>query len=95
MRRKYSGKTSRKSPRRSRKTAAASANGSVDTDSPSAESEDGEQPQRRIIQNDEDVEPLDLGAASYGAILKRAIPVAAVIVALIVVFGILRRQADD
>lgn len=73
----------------------ASSNGSSDSvEGSSADSEDGEQPQRRIIQNDEDVEPLDLGAASYGAILKRAIPVAAVIVALIVVFEILRRQAD-
>ena len=88
------GQNVQEEPEAEPETAVASANGSVDTDSPSTESENGEQPQRRIIQNDEDVEPLDLGAASYGAILKRAIPVAAVIVALIVVFGILRRQAD-
>lgn len=69
--------------------ATASANGQVD--SSSAESA-GEQPRRRIIQNDEDVEPLDLGAASYEAILKRAIPVVAGVVALILVLQFFRRR---
>ncbi len=69
---------------------AASSNGSAG--SSSGESENGEQPQRRIIQNDEEVEPLDIGAASYGAILKRALPVVAGVVALIVVFQLLRNR---
>ena len=69
---------------------AASSNGSAG--SPTAESENGEQPKRRIIQNDEEVEPLDIGAASYGAILKRALPVAVGVVALIVVLRLLRNR---
>lgn len=72
---------------------AASSNGS--SDSSAAESENGGQPQRRIIQNDEEVEPLDLGAASYEAILKRAIPVVAGILALIVVFWLLRNRQGN
>lgn len=68
----------------------ASTNGS--TDSPSAESENGGQPRRRIIQNDEEVEPLDLGAASYEAILKRAAPVAVGTVLLAIVIWLARRR---
>lgn len=68
----------------------ASTNGS--TDSSAAESENGGQPRRRIIQNDEEVEPLDLGAASYEAILKRAAPVAVVTVLLAIVIWLARRR---
>ena len=86
------GKNVQEEPEAEPEPSAASANGFVDTDGSSTESEDGEQPRRRIIQNDEEVEPLDIGAASYAAILKRALPVAAGIVALIVVFRFLRRR---
>jgi carbon monoxide dehydrogenase subunit G len=68
----------------------ASTNGS--TDSSAAESENGGQPRRRIIQNDEEVEPLDLGAASYEAILKRAAPVAVGTVLLAIVIWLARRR---
>ena len=57
-----------------------------------AESESEEQPRRRIIQQDEEVEPLDLGAASYEAILKRAAPVAAGAVLLALVIWLVRRR---
>ena len=68
--------------------ATASSNGS---DSSAAGSENSEQPRRRIIQHDEEVEPLDLGAASYEAVLKRAAPVAAGAVLLAVVIWLIRR----
>jgi carbon monoxide dehydrogenase subunit G len=68
--------------------ATASSNGS---DSSAAGSENGEQPRRRIIQHDQEVEPLDLGAASYEAILKRAAPVAVGAVLLAVVIWLIRR----
>lgn len=84
------GQNAQEEPEEEPEAANASVNGQVDH--PSAESEDGEQPRRRIIQNDEDVEPLDLGAASYEAVLKRALPVVAGVVALIVVFKLLRRR---
>lgn len=57
--------------------------------------EDESQPRRRIIQQDRDVEPLDLGEASQEAVLKRikqAAPVAVGIGALIVVALLLRRR---
>ncbi|MDQ4106969.1 MAG: SRPBCC family protein [Actinomycetota bacterium] len=63
--------------------AAASANGS--------ESGGEEQPRRRIIQQEGEVEPLDLGAASYEAVLKRAAPVAAGAVLLAIVIWLVRR----
>lgn len=51
-------------------------------------------PRRRIIQQDREVEPLDLGEASQEAVLKRlkqAAPVAAGVGALVVLWLILRR----
>lgn len=54
-----------------------------------------EQPRRRIIQQDREVEPLDLGEASQEAILKRlkqAAPLAAGVGALIVVLWLIRRR---
>ena len=68
----------------------AASNGSGE--SGSSESENGEQPRRRIIQNDEDVEPLDLGAASYEAVLKRVAPVAVGAVLLAIVVWLIRRR---
>ena len=58
-------------------------------------SEEGEQPRRRIIQQDREVEPLDLGEASRKAVLKRikqAAPVTAGVVALVVVIWLVRRR---
>jgi carbon monoxide dehydrogenase subunit G len=58
-------------------------------------SEEEEQPRRRIIQQDREVEPLDLGEASREAVLKRikqAAPVAAGVVALVVVIWLVRRR---
>ena len=63
---------------------AASANGS------GAESEE-ESPVRKIEQESE-VEPLDLGAASYEAVLKRAAPVALGALLLVVVLWFVRRR---
>jgi uncharacterized protein len=59
------------------------------------ESEEEEQPRRRIIQQDREVEPLDLGEASREAVLKRikqSAPVAAGVVALVIVIWLVRRR---
>ena len=58
-------------------------------------SEEEEQPRRRIIQQDREVEPLDLGEASREAVFKRikqAAPVAAGVVALVIVIWLVRRR---
>lgn len=58
-------------------------------------SEEEEQPRRRIIQQDREVEPLDLGEASREAVLKRikqSAPVAAGVVALVIVIWLVRRR---
>ena len=58
-------------------------------------SEEEEQPRRRIIQQNREVEPLDLGEASREAVLKRikqAAPVAAGVVALVIVIWLVRRR---
>jgi carbon monoxide dehydrogenase subunit G len=67
---------------------AVSANGSGGQD----EGEQEEKPKRRVIQQDHDVEPLDLGEASRGAVLKRVIPLAAGLGALLVVIWLVRRR---
>ena len=67
---------------------AVSANGSGEQD----KGEDEEKPKRRVIQQDHDVEPLDLGEASREAVLKRVIPLAAGLSALIVVIWLVRRR---
>ncbi|MBA2343955.1 MAG: SRPBCC family protein [Rubrobacter sp.] len=82
--------------------AAASANGSgaeseMESEAePGAEESDGEEekPKRRVIQQDHDVEPLDLGEASRDAVLKRVVPLAAGIGVLVVVFWLLRRRRN-
>jgi uncharacterized protein len=61
---------------------AVSANGSAEED----------KPKRRVIQQDHDVEPLDLGEASREAVLKRVIPLAAGLGALLVVIWLVRRR---
>jgi carbon monoxide dehydrogenase subunit G len=66
---------------------AASANGSAE------ESEDSGEPQVRKIEQESEVEPLDLGAASYEAVLKRAAPVAIGAVVLLVVIWLARRRS--
>ncbi len=58
-------------------------------------SEEEEQPRRRIIQQDREVEPLDLGEASREAVLKlikQSAPVAAGVVALVIVIWLVRRR---
>ena len=72
--------------------AVASANGSAESQEPQ-ESEDSkeEQPVRKIEQESE-VEPLDLGAASYEAILKRTAPVAIGAVVLLIIIWLARRR---
>jgi uncharacterized protein len=67
---------------------AVSANGSGEQD----KDEEEEKPQRRVIQQDHDVEPLDLGEASREAVLKRVVPLAAGLGALIVVIWLVRRR---
>jgi carbon monoxide dehydrogenase subunit G len=54
--------------------------------------EEEEKPKRRIIQQDHDVEPLDLGEASREAVLKRVVPLAAGVGALVIVIWLLRRR---
>ena len=73
--------------------AAASENESSEAE-PSANGEAGEeeQPRRRIIQQDQEVEPLDLGEASRDAVIKRAVPVAVGVGVLVVVVWLLRRK---
>jgi carbon monoxide dehydrogenase subunit G len=67
---------------------AVSANGSGAEDT----GEEEEKPKRRVIQQDHDVEPLDLGEASRDAVLKRVVPLAAGVGVLVVVFWLLRRR---
>ena len=60
-----------------------------------AADEEEEQPRRRVIQQDQEVEPLDLGEASREAVMKRvkmAAPVVAGVAALVVVVWLLRRK---
>jgi len=64
-----------------------SANGSADEAGSSEE-----QPRRRVIQQDHDVEPLDLGEASRDAVLKRVVPLVAGIGVLVLVIWLLRRR---
>jgi carbon monoxide dehydrogenase subunit G len=67
---------------------AVSANGSADE----SKDDEEEKPKRRVINQDQDVEPLDLGEASREAVLKRVIPLAAGLSALIVVIWLVRRR---
>jgi uncharacterized protein len=67
---------------------AVSANGSGEE----AKGEEEEEPRRRVIEQDHDVEPLDLGEASRDAVLKRVIPMAAGLSALIIVIWLVRRR---
>src|SRR5919199_1256663 len=62
-----------------------SANGSV-----AEEAGEEEKPKRRIIQQDHDVEPLDLGEASREAVLKRVVPLAVGVGVLVIGFWLLR-----
>jgi carbon monoxide dehydrogenase subunit G len=67
---------------------AVSANGSGGEDTTGEE----EKPKRRVIQQDHDVEPLDLGEASRDAVIKRVVPLAAGVGVIVVVFWLLRRR---
>src|ERR687897_770879 len=67
---------------------AVSANGSGAEDT----GEEEEKPKRRIIEQDHDVEPLDLGEASRDAVIKRVVPLAAGVGAIVVILWLLRRR---
>jgi carbon monoxide dehydrogenase subunit G len=67
---------------------AISANGSGAEDATGEE----KKPKRRVIQQDHDVEPLDLGEASRDAVIKRVVPLAAGVGVIVVVFWLLRRR---
>jgi uncharacterized protein len=67
---------------------AVSANGSGSED----KGEEEEKPKRRVIQQNHDVEPLDLGEASRDAVLKRVVPLAAGVGVLVIVIWLLRRR---
>jgi uncharacterized protein len=67
---------------------AVSANGSAGE----AKDEEEEKPKRRVIEQDHDVEPLDLGEASRDAVVKRVVPLVAGLSALIVVIWLVRRR---
>jgi carbon monoxide dehydrogenase subunit G len=67
---------------------AVSANGSGAEES----GEEEEKPKRRVIQQDHDVEPLDLGEASRDAIIKRVVPLAVGVGVLLLVVYFLRRR---
>jgi carbon monoxide dehydrogenase subunit G len=66
---------------------AVSANGSG-----AEESGEEEKPKRRVIQQDHDVEPLDLGEASRDAVIKRVVPLAVGVSILLLVIYFLRRR---
>ena len=61
-------------------------------DSAESAAEEEEKPKRRIIEQDHEVEPLDLGEASRDAVLKRVVPLAAGIGVLVVVIWLFRRR---
>ena len=67
---------------------AVSANGSAGE----AKDEEEEKPKRRVIEQDHDVEPLDLGEASRDAVVKRVVPLVAGLSALFVVIWLVRRR---
>ena len=80
--------------------AAAGANGSAEPGSPgetaSANGSGGEpeeEPPVRKIQQESEVEPLDLGAASYEAVIKRVAPVAVGAVVLFIIVWLVRRKS--
>lgn len=65
--------------------------GTAEADGAGAE-ETEEPPRRRIIQQESEVEPLDLGAASYEAVMKRVAPVAAGALIAVIVLWLARRR---
>jgi carbon monoxide dehydrogenase subunit G len=81
------GENTREEPEQPEETEeAVSANGS------GSEDKGEEKPKRRVIQQDHDVEPLDLGEASRDAVLKRVVPLAAGVGVLVIVIWLLRRR---
>jgi uncharacterized protein len=83
------GENTREEPEQPEETEeAVSANGSGSED----KGEEEEKPKRRVIQQNHDVEPLDLGEASRDAVLKRVVPLAAGVGVLVIVIWLLRRR---
>src|SRR5215210_7271052 len=76
---------------------AVSANGSGAQEAGAGEeaAEEEEKPKRRVIQQDHDVEPLDLGEASRDAVIKRVVPLAAGVGVLVLIFWLLRRRTRN
>lgn len=91
------GENTREEPEQTPEPEAASAE-AADAKAADAESaSDGEaggeeKPKRRVIQQDHDVEPLDLGEASRDAVLKRVVPLAAGIGVLVLIIWLARRR---
>ena len=83
------GENTREEPEQPEETEeAVSANGSGSED----KGEEEEKPKRRVIQQDHDVEPLDLGEASRDAVIKRTVPLAVGLSVLIIIFWLRRRR---
>ncbi len=70
---------------------AVSANGSGAQEA----AEEEEKPKRRVIEQDHDVEPLDLGEASRDAVIKRVVPLAAGVGVLVLIFWLRRRRTKN
>ncbi|MGF1471306.1 MAG: SRPBCC family protein [Rubrobacteraceae bacterium] len=78
-------------PEEESEPAAAGANGSAERNGSGGSEETGEEPPVRKIHQESEVEPLDLGAASYEAVMKRVTPVAVGAGVLLVLFWLVRR----
>ena len=76
-------------------TVSANGSGTGESDAQEGAAEEEEQPKRRVIQQDHDVEPLDLGEASRDAVIKRTVPLAVGLSVLIVIFWLRRRRKKN
>jgi len=76
-------------------TVSANGSGADESDLQEEASEEEEQPKRRVIQQDHDVEPLDLGEASRDAVIKRTVPLAVGLGVLIIFFWLRRRRRKN
>lgn len=93
LEREIMGENVHEEPEEAPATAAAASSETSASGEAGGEAEQEEKPRRRIIQQDREVEPLDLGEASRDAILKRVIPLVAGAAALAVVVFLWRRRA--
>ena len=86
------GENTREEPEQPAEPESAEADAEAAHDSTESAAEEEEKPKRRIIEQDHEVEPLDLGEASRDAVLKRVVPLAAGIGVLVVVIWLFRRR---